>query len=126
MRFGNGGVTIVRGVSTDADVIIAVDINKLADENPPKPKVTGAARHPRLALTAGKLLEPPHGTWQEEAQRFFAFASGQVRIVRAHTIAEANASARVLIKCGFSSAGQAVDPEDGVVWRWETAQPVNT
>ena len=50
----------------------------------------------------------------------FAFASGQVRVVRAHTIAEANASARVLIKCGFSSIGQVVDPEDGLVWRWET------
>ena len=72
MRFGNGGVIVVRGVSDD--VVIAADINTMADENPPKPKVSGAARHPRLALTAGKLLEPPHGTWQEEAQRFFAFA----------------------------------------------------
>ena len=49
-----------------------------------------------------------------------AFASGQVRVVRAHTIEEANASARVLIKCGFSSIGRVVDPEDGLVWRWET------
>lgn len=74
LRFGDGGVTVVRGVSPDADVVIAADINKLADENPPKPKVTGAARHPKLALTVGKLLEPPHGTWQEEAQRFFEHA----------------------------------------------------
>ncbi len=75
MRFGNGGVTVVRGVSADADVVIAADINKLADENPPKPKVTGAARHPKLALAVSKLLEPPHGTWQQEAQRFFTFAT---------------------------------------------------
>jgi hypothetical protein len=74
MRFGNGGVTVVRGVSDDADVIIAADINKLSDEKPPKPKVTGALGHLKLALTVSKLLEPPHGTWQEEAQRFFAFA----------------------------------------------------
>ena len=56
----------------------------------------------------------------------FAFASGQVRIVRAHTIADANGSARVLSKCGFSSAGQVVDPEDGLVWRWETLQIART
>jgi hypothetical protein len=75
MRFGGGGVTVVRGVSDDADVIIAADINKLADEKPPKPKVTGAALHLKLALTVSKLLDPPHGTWQEEAQRFFAYAT---------------------------------------------------
>jgi hypothetical protein len=75
MRFGDGGVTVVRGVSDDTDVLIAADINTMADENPPKPKVTGVARHPKLALTVGKLLEPPHGTWQQEAERFFAFAT---------------------------------------------------
>ena len=52
----------------------------------------------------------------------FAFSSGRVRIVRAHTIAGENASTRVLAKCGFRSAGQVVDPEDGLVWRWETLQ----
>lgn len=75
MRFGNGGVTVVRGVSDDADVVISADINKLADEHPPKPKITGVARHLKLALTVSKMLEPPHGTWQEEAQRFFTFAT---------------------------------------------------
>ncbi len=75
MRFGNGGVTVVRGVSNDTDVVIAADLNKLADEKPPRPKVIGAARHPKLALTVGKLLEPPHGTWQQEAERFFTFAT---------------------------------------------------
>ena len=73
MRFG-GGVTVVRGVSDDTDVLIAADLNTMADENAPMPKIVGAARHPKLALTVGKLLEPPHGTWQEEAKRFFDFA----------------------------------------------------
>jgi RimJ/RimL family protein N-acetyltransferase len=49
----------------------------------------------------------------------FAFASGQVRLVRAHTRPEANASTRVLLKCGFRHVGTVVDPEDGPVWRWE-------
>lgn len=74
MRFGDGGVTVVRGVSPDADVVISADVNKMADEKPPKPAVSGVARHPKLAFTVSKLLEPPHGTWQEEAQRFFDFA----------------------------------------------------
>jgi ribosomal-protein-alanine N-acetyltransferase len=49
----------------------------------------------------------------------FALASGQVRMVRAHTLTEANASTRVLQKCGFRQVGTVVDPDDGPVWRWE-------
>jgi ribosomal-protein-alanine N-acetyltransferase len=49
----------------------------------------------------------------------FAFASGQVEVVRAHTLPEANASTHVLRKCGFTHLGTVVDPEDGTVWRWE-------
>ncbi len=49
----------------------------------------------------------------------FAFRHGQVRVVRAHTLPEANASTRVLTKCGFQRIGEVIDPEDGLVWRWE-------
>jgi len=49
----------------------------------------------------------------------FAFASRQVRTVRAHTLPAANASTRVLLKCGFRHVGTVVDPDDGPVWRWE-------
>ncbi|HMP84689.1 MAG TPA: GNAT family N-acetyltransferase [Verrucomicrobiota bacterium] len=48
-----------------------------------------------------------------------AFSHGQVRVVRAHTLPEWNASTRVLTKCGFRRVGEVVDPEDGLVWRWE-------
>ena len=48
-----------------------------------------------------------------------AFDCDGVRVVRAHTRSDEGASARVLIKCGFHCLGQMVDPEDGVVWRWE-------
>jgi len=49
----------------------------------------------------------------------FAFSTGQVRVVRAHTLREQNASTRVLVKCGFRHVGEVIDPEDGLVWRWE-------
>ena len=49
----------------------------------------------------------------------FALASDMVRIVRAHTVDRTGASARVLAKCDFQPRGQVVDPEDGLVWRWE-------
>jgi [ribosomal protein S5]-alanine N-acetyltransferase len=48
-----------------------------------------------------------------------AFGSDRVRIVRAHTWPGPNASTRVLTKCGFEWIGEVVDPEDGLVWRWE-------
>jgi RimJ/RimL family protein N-acetyltransferase len=54
----------------------------------------------------------------------FAFADGRVRLVRAHTLPANNASTRVLAKCHFKHVGEVVDPEDGLVWRWErTAAP---
>jgi [ribosomal protein S5]-alanine N-acetyltransferase len=49
----------------------------------------------------------------------YAFDSGQVRVVRAHTLPELNASTRVLAKCGFRKIGEVIDPDDGLVWRWE-------
>jgi [ribosomal protein S5]-alanine N-acetyltransferase len=49
----------------------------------------------------------------------FAFAYEAVRVIRAHTLPEPNASGRVLTKCGFEKLGEVIDPEDGLVWRWE-------
>jgi [ribosomal protein S5]-alanine N-acetyltransferase len=68
-------------------------------------------------------IDPEHqgkGYATEAADALTSFAFGQnVRTVRAHTFSEANASTRVLTKCGFRHVGQVVDPEDGLVWRWE-------
>ncbi len=66
-------VYVQRG-STGADVVITADLDLMAEPDPPKPKVSGAARHPRLALAAAKLLEPPLGSWRSEAERFMEFA----------------------------------------------------
>jgi RimJ/RimL family protein N-acetyltransferase len=43
--------------------------------------------------------------------------AGQRRVL-AHTLPERNASCRVLEKAGFICAGEVIDPEDGLVWRW--------
>jgi RimJ/RimL family protein N-acetyltransferase len=60
-----------------------------------------------------------YATEAAEALTVFALADPSVRIVRAHTLPERNASCRVLEKCGFAFLGDAIDPEDGRVWRWE-------
>jgi ribosomal-protein-alanine N-acetyltransferase len=49
----------------------------------------------------------------------FALTDPDVKTVRAHTLPEANASTRVLTKNGFRHLGEVIDPEDGLVWRWE-------
>lgn len=51
-----------------------------------------------------------------------AFAYDLVDCVCAHTLAETNASTRVLAKCGMSKVSELIDPEDGKVWRWEIAR----
>ena len=49
----------------------------------------------------------------------FALGSGRVTLVRAHTLPTPNASTQVLTKCGFEFTGEVVDPDDGLVWRWD-------
>lgn len=52
----------------------------------------------------------------------FASRDSRVRIIRAHTLAETNASTRVLEKCSFKKVGDTIDPENNLsVWRWERA-----
>jgi RimJ/RimL family protein N-acetyltransferase len=48
----------------------------------------------------------------------YAFARTQVRVVQAHTLAEKNASNRVLEKVGMRFAGEVPNDEFGIVWRW--------
>lgn len=60
-----------------------------------------------------------YATEAAEALVRFAFSSGRVHCVRAHTRPELNASTRVLVKCGFKKVGEAMDPDDGLVWKWE-------
>jgi [ribosomal protein S5]-alanine N-acetyltransferase len=48
-----------------------------------------------------------------------AFESKLVNCVCAHTLAESNASTRVLQKCGMTKVSETVDPDVGNVWRWE-------
>lgn len=68
-------------------------------------------------------IEPEHrgkGFATEAAAALTKFAFSQnVPTVRAHTLPAANASTRVLTKCGFQFLGEVTDPEDGQVWRWE-------
>jgi ribosomal-protein-alanine N-acetyltransferase len=52
----------------------------------------------------------------------FALASGRVQLVIAHSRPDNGASARVLTKSGFRMIGEVVDPEDGLVCRWEHCQ----
>ena len=54
-----------------------------------------------------------------------ARAEPAVRLICAHTLAERNASSRVLEKCGLRKVGEAME-DDLPIWRWEcsgTAPP---
>ena len=55
------------------------------------------------------------------ARRLVAAAeqSGDVRLVTAHTLAAPGPSTAVLRRLGFVRVGEAVDPDEGPVWRWE-------
>jgi len=60
----------------------------------------------------------------EAATALIAFATSDPRVksLCAHTLAETNASTRILEKCGFKKVADTIDPENGLsVWRWERA-----
>jgi ribosomal-protein-alanine N-acetyltransferase len=63
-----------------------------------------------------------HATDATRAAVAYAFGTGEVRTVRAHTMPDGVASQRVLEKCGFSKTSEVVDPEDGLVWRFEISR----
>lgn len=55
------------------------------------------------------------------AAELIRIAEGQpgINTVLAHTLPERNPSTRILEKNGFRFLRELVDPEDGLVWRWE-------
>ena len=48
-----------------------------------------------------------------------AFKNIEVNSVQAHTLADENASVKVLKKCKFEFIEELEDDEDGVIWKWE-------
>ena len=76
VRFDEGRIALASGVADDAGVVITMDPNDASV----KPKVQGAAKHPLFALALAKVMEPPTGTWQQEAEAFWTFASNAPRM----------------------------------------------
>ena len=48
----------------------------------------------------------------------FAYSAGATSVC-AHTLPVESPSTSVLTSCAFQKAGEVMDPEDGLVWRWE-------
>lgn len=78
IRFDRGRISLAPGVAPDARLVITMNF----DDESQKPRVKGAARHPLLGLAAAKVLDPPVGTWQEEARAFWNFAAASPRMPR--------------------------------------------
>lgn len=63
-----------------------------------------------------------YATAAAQAMVEHAFRSPQVDKVIAHTLPDGAVSQRVLAKAGFRRVGEVVDPEDGLVWRFEVSR----
>lgn len=82
-----------------------------------------AAPDPRGAVEIAYMTFPAfegrgHATAMAAALTRIAFAAGAPLVI-AHTLPQENASTRVLLRNGFVFSGETIDPEDGLVWRWE-------
>ncbi len=60
-----------------------------------------------------------YATEAVQALLAYAAATGEVSMVVAHTLPASTASKRVLAKCGFRHVGEVIDPDDGLVCRFE-------
>ena len=74
---------------------------------------------------APKYQGKGYATAAARALAAHAFESGRVRTVRGHTLPDGAASQRVLIKSGFSKVGEVIEPDDGLVWRFELRRPTS-
>jgi RimJ/RimL family protein N-acetyltransferase len=63
-----------------------------------------------------------YATAAARAMVSYAFESPAVCKVLAHTLPDGLASQRVLAKSGFTHTGEVMDPDDGLVWRFEIAR----
>jgi [ribosomal protein S5]-alanine N-acetyltransferase len=73
-------------------------------------------------------IDPAHQRrgYAREAARavsHYALEVGGARRVRAHTLQAEDASARVLLACGFSLIDRVDLPDDGLAYRWELPGP---
>jgi RimJ/RimL family protein N-acetyltransferase len=75
-------------------------------------QIAPAFRGRRLAIGAAAALV-------EHAAR-----TGRVDAVIAHTLPRPNPSTGVLTALGFQRDGEAVDPDEGTVWRWRLTLPI--
>jgi hypothetical protein len=70
------------------------------EPNAEKPKVSGVARHLKLALAASKVLDPPAGTWQDEARAFWEFAHDHPRMPRVLLVVCTDDESRLVLGAG--------------------------
>ncbi len=99
----------------DEDRVIGVCLHKgPPDENgmveiaysiAPTYRCQGYGRETVAALSLGSLRLP------------------EVKVIRAHTQADRNASSRILAHCGFIHVTTLHDPHEGLLWRWELRNP---
>ena len=59
-----------------------------------------------------------YGTEAARALCEFGFAQPGVHVIIAQTLAEENASCKILRKLGFQFVQEKVDIEDGLIWEW--------
>lgn len=117
LRFGDGRVHLEHGRADDADVVITLDLALDGLPDAPKPKVKGAAAHPRFALALGKMLEPPEPEWRPAADEFFRLIGTRPYVPPAIEFVDTTSGSRHTV--GHASPGEPVyeihGPADRIV-----------
>jgi hypothetical protein len=76
VTISNGVISLRRGISPDAKIVIHLDFDNLSE----KPRIERLLRHPLFAIQVGKLLEPPLQNWINEAKAYWAQVSDYPRM----------------------------------------------
>ena len=98
----------LRGTGPESDVVVSTRI-RLARNLAAFPFTNRASAHQRAEIEA--MLQDRLAKVDPPLQ--------YVSLVIAHTLPLENASCKILRRCGYERAGGMIDPEDGLVWRWQ-------
>jgi hypothetical protein len=80
IRFDRGSVHVTRGVASDAEIIVSADLSTMGRPGSRKPRVSGAIRHPRLAVGVSRVLDAPSpGGWPAAVDELWEWARADDR-----------------------------------------------
>ena len=115
LQFSGGDVHLSHGVAENVQVTVTLDLEKDGLPDAPKPKISGAVRHPRFALGLAKVLEPPLPDLATAANAFWSAVGDQAGMPDALRVSDPATGTSLEVGRPGGTSYELVGPEDRLV-----------